>query len=57
MKKLRSINFGKDDKYFGVCVMMVTMPGLPMFAHGQIEGFSERYGMEYQRAYYNENAR
>jgi len=46
--------FGKDDKYFGVCVMMVTMPGLPMFAHGQIEGFSERYGMEYQRAYYNE---
>jgi glycosidase len=46
--------FGKDDKYFGVCVMMVTMPGLPMFAHGQIEGFSERYGMEYRRAYYNE---
>ncbi|MCS7210256.1 MAG: hypothetical protein RMI34_10580, partial [Chloroherpetonaceae bacterium] len=28
--------------------------GLPMFAHGQIEGFSERYGMEYARAYYNE---
>lgn len=46
--------FGKDDKYFGVAVMMVTLPGLPMFAHGQIEGFYEKYGMEYQRAYYNE---
>ena len=41
--------FGKDDKYFGVCILMVTMPGLPMFAHGQIEGFTERYGMEYSR--------
>jgi glycosidase len=46
--------FGKGDKYFGVCVTMITMPGLPMFGHGQIEGFSEKYGMEYQRAYYNE---
>jgi glycosidase len=47
--------FGKGDKYFGVCVMMCTMPGLPMFGHGQIEGFTEKYGMEYQRAYYNES--
>jgi len=46
--------FGTDDKYFGVCVMMLTLPGLPMFAHGQIEGYTEKYGMEYQRAYYNE---
>ena len=30
--------FGKGDKYFGVCTMMATMPGLPMFGHGQIEG-------------------
>ncbi|MCL2127965.1 MAG: alpha-amylase family glycosyl hydrolase, partial [Treponema sp.] len=28
--------FGKGDKYFGICTMMVTMPGLPMFGHGQI---------------------
>ena len=41
--------FGTDDKYFGVCVLMTTMPGLPMFAHGQIEGFTERYGMEYSK--------
>jgi glycosidase len=46
--------FGKDDKYFGVAILMVTLPGLPMFAHGQIEGFSEKYGMEYRRAYYDE---
>ncbi len=46
--------FGKDDHYFGVCSMMSTMPGLPMFGHGQIEGFTEKYGMEYRRAYKDE---
>ncbi|MCB9260401.1 MAG: alpha-amylase [Ignavibacteriales bacterium] len=46
--------FGSDDKYFGVLVLMSTLPGLPMFAHGQIEGYTEKYGMEYQRAYYDE---
>jgi len=46
--------FGADEKYFGVCVLMITLPGLPMFGHGQIEGFHEKYGMEYQRSYYNE---
>ncbi len=47
--------FGKGDKYFGVCTLMVTMPGLPMFGHGQIEGFGEKYGMEYTKAYWNED--
>jgi glycosidase len=46
--------FGKNDKYFGICTMMATMPGLPMFGHGQIEGFAEKYGMEYRRAYWDE---
>ena len=46
--------FGRGDKYFGVCTLMVTMPGLPMFGHGQIEGFEEKYGMEYTKAYRNE---
>ena len=46
--------FGKGDKYFGVCSMMVTLPGLPMFAHGQIEGFNEKYGMEYRYAKWDE---
>ncbi len=46
--------FGKDNKYFGICTMMATLPGLPMFGHGQIEGFAEKYGMEYRRAYWDE---
>jgi len=46
--------FGKGNKYFGICTMMVTLPGLPMFGHGQIEGFAEKYGMEYHRAYWDE---
>ena len=46
--------FGKGDKYFGVCTLMATLPGLPMFGHGQIEGYGEKYGMEYRRAYYDE---
>ncbi len=46
--------FGTGDKYFGICTMLVTMPGLPMFGHGQIEGFTEKYGMEYRRSYRDE---
>jgi glycosidase len=46
--------FGKDDKYFGVCLLMATMPGLPMFGHGQIEGYTEKYGHEFRRAYREE---
>lgn len=46
--------FGKGDKYFGVCTLMITMPGLPMFGHGQIEGFTEKYGMEFTKAYWDE---
>ncbi|MBU0936740.1 MAG: alpha-amylase [Spirochaetes bacterium] len=46
--------FGKDDHYIGVCTLMSTLPGLPMFGHGQVEGFSEKYGMEYRRAYRDE---
>ena len=46
--------FGRGDKYFGVCTLMVTMPGLPMFGHGQLEGFEEKYGMEYTKAYKDE---
>ncbi|MGL1891011.1 MAG: alpha-amylase family glycosyl hydrolase [Spirochaetaceae bacterium] len=46
--------FGSGDKYFGVCTLMVTLPGLPMFGHGQIEGYKEKYGMEYSKAYWDE---
>jgi glycosidase len=47
--------FGKGDKYFGVAVMMSTLPGLPMFGHGQVEGFTEKYGMEYRWPRYQED--
>jgi glycosidase len=46
--------FGKGDKYFGICTLMATLPGLPMFGHGQFEGFSEKYGMEFRHAYWDE---
>jgi len=42
--------FGKGDKYFGVASLLATLPGLPMLGHGQIEGFGEKYGMEFRRA-------
>ncbi|NIQ93698.1 MAG: alpha-amylase, partial [Desulfuromonadales bacterium] len=47
--------FGSGDKYFGVAILLVTLPGLPMFAHGQVEGLREKYGMEYPRAYWDES--
>src|SRR4029453_2298117 len=43
-------HFGTGDKYFGVATLLATMPGLPMIGHGQVEGFTEKYGMEFQRA-------
>jgi glycosidase len=46
--------FGTGDKYFGVCTLMATMPGLPMFGHGQLEGLTEKYGMEFRRAQWQE---
>ena len=49
--------FGTGDKYFGVAAMMSTLPGLPMFGHGQIEGYTEKYGMEYQLAALRRDAR
>jgi len=46
--------FGDGDKYFGCTLLLVTLPGLPMLGHGQIEGFREKYGMEYRKAYWEE---
>ncbi len=42
--------FGSGDKYLGVATLLMTLPGLPMFGHGQVEGFTEKYGMEFRRA-------
>jgi hypothetical protein len=48
--------FGSGDKYFGVAALMASLPGLPMFGHGQFEGFREKYGMEFRRARWDEHA-
>ncbi len=41
--------FGRQDRYFGACTVLATLPGLPLFAHGQHEGLAEKYGMEFRR--------
>jgi glycosidase len=41
--------YGNGDKYFGVATVLSTLPGLPMFGHGQVEGFREKYGMEFRK--------
>jgi len=46
--------FGDGDKYFGVCTLLATLPGLPMFGHGQIEGYREKYGMEFRTPKWDE---
>ena len=33
-----------------MATLLATLPGLPMFGHGQFEGFAEKYGMEFRRA-------
>ena len=48
--------FGDGDKYFGICTLMATLPGLPMFGHGQWEGFREKYGMEFRKPQQDEAA-
>jgi glycosidase len=48
--------FGDGDKYFGVATLLSTLPGLPMFGHGQIEGYREKYGMEFRKPNWDETA-
>ncbi len=48
--------FGNSDKYFCVATLLCTMPGLPLFAHGQLEGLREKYGMEYSRPEWHEQS-
>jgi len=46
--------YGSGDKYFGVATVLSTLPGLPMFGHGQVEGFREKYGMEFRKPRWDE---
>jgi len=46
--------FRHEEKYIGVCTLLATMPGLPMFGHGQFEGYRERYGMDFHQPHLKE---
>ena len=46
--------FGTGDKAFSAATLLATLPGLPMLGHGQVEGFRERYGMEFRKARWTE---
>ena len=46
--------FGRGEKYFGVLTLAAVMPGLPMIGHGQLEGYRERYGMDYGKPHLSE---
>jgi hypothetical protein len=46
--------FGKGKKYFGVIGFMAALPGLPLIGHGQIEGFTEKYGMDFAKPFLDE---
>jgi len=46
--------FGNKEKYFSICTLLATMPGLPMFGHGQFEGYKERYGMDFLQPHLKE---
>ncbi|MEM9555539.1 MAG: MerR family transcriptional regulator [Acidobacteriota bacterium] len=48
--------FGKGDRYFAVCTLLVTFPGLALFGHGQVEGMVEKYPMDADRPRYSEAA-
>lgn len=41
-----AVLFPNDEKYFGAMLLMATLPGLPMLAPGQLEGYREKYGMD-----------
>ncbi len=53
-EKTASEQYGDGDKYFGVATVLATLPGLPMFGHGQVEGFREKYGMEFRKPKWDE---
>lgn len=48
--------FGVGDRYLAAATLLATLPGLPLFGHGQVEGLREKYGMEFSRAERDESA-
>ena len=52
-----AVCFPNDEKYLGAMLLMATLPGLPMLAPGQLEGYREKYGMDQQAPQWNEPLR
>lgn len=46
--------FGRGDKYFGVTTLLATLPGTPLFDHGQVQGYEETYAMDLAEPYRDE---
>ncbi|MBX3724130.1 MAG: 4-alpha-glucanotransferase [Turneriella sp.] len=38
--------FPDENKYFGAMKLIATLPGMPLLAPGQLEGFGEKYSMD-----------
>ena len=55
-RRRRSSSSARATSTSGSRSMMATLPGLPMLGHGQVEGFGEKYGMEFRRAVLDEQA-
>lgn len=49
-----SASFGCSGRYLAAATLLATLPGLPLFGHGQIEGAGEHYGMEQERPRHRE---
>lgn len=46
--------FGRGDKYFAAATLLATLPGTPLFDHGQVQGYAETYAMDLVKPYRNE---
>lgn len=55
-EKSAAESFGKGDRYFALCTLLATLPGLPLFGHSQLEGALERYAMDLAAPQLGENA-
>ncbi|TNE91637.1 MAG: 4-alpha-glucanotransferase [Deltaproteobacteria bacterium] len=48
-EKSAATAFGTGARYLAAATLQVTLPGLPLLAHGQVDGLPEQYGMEFSR--------
>jgi glycosidase len=46
--------FGRGDKYFAAATLLASLPGTPLFDHGQVQGYEETYAMDLAEPYRKE---